>query len=210
MADPISMGIRSVASGGRALTEHRPDHFVLWLETPIGPMRAVADATHLLGLEFHDERPESETPVVPGPSAPLVQIEAELKAYFAGESAEFHTPMRIEGNALERKVWARLMQVPLGETCSYGDIARDTGTIEAVRVVARYCGANPVPVVIPCHPLHWLRRVTDRLRWRAVAQEMAAQARRPDAASGAVRASNLTRALQVRLTEPAGFPRRGR
>ncbi|MBC7283231.1 MAG: methylated-DNA--[protein]-cysteine S-methyltransferase [Hoeflea sp.] len=127
----------------------------LWIETPIGPMRAVADKTHLIGLEFHDERPDAdpdaESSGGPGRTAPLIQIEAELKAYFAEESAEFSTPLRIEGNDLERKVWARLMQVPLGETCSYGDIARDTGSIEAVRVVARYCGTNRIPVVIPCH-----------------------------------------------------------
>lgn len=133
------------------MDEHRPEHSVLWIETPIGPMRAVADETHLLGLEFHDESDKPEIQRRPVGNAPLMQIEAELKAYFAGESAEFRTPLRIEGNALERKVWERLMQVPLGETCSYGDIARDTATIEAVRVVAKYCGTNPIPVVIPCH-----------------------------------------------------------
>ncbi|MDP2120774.1 MAG: methylated-DNA--[protein]-cysteine S-methyltransferase [Hoeflea sp.] len=127
------------------------ERMVLWLDTPIGPMRAVADATYLTALEFHDERPGTGPIDAAGLSAPLVQIAAELEAYFAGKSAEFRTPLRIEGNDLERKVWARLMQVPLGETCSYGDIARDTGAIEAVRVVARYCGTNRLPVVIPCH-----------------------------------------------------------
>lgn len=130
---------------------HRPQHTALWLDTPVGPMRAVADETHLLGLEFHDECSDPEPARSPGLSAPLVQIEAELKAYFAGESAEFQTPLRTGGNDLERKVWARLMRVPLGETCSYGDIARETGSIDAVRVVARYCGTNPIPLVIPCH-----------------------------------------------------------
>ena len=135
------------------MSEHPPRQSVLWLDTPIGPMRAVADATHLLALEFHDQHPDPDTEPAdpPGPSAPLVQIATELEAYFAGESAVFRTPLRIEGNDLERKVWARLMQVPLGETCSYGDIARDTGSIEAVRAVARYCGTNRLPVVIPCH-----------------------------------------------------------
>ncbi|WP_052161776.1 methylated-DNA--[protein]-cysteine S-methyltransferase [Hoeflea sp. BAL378] len=133
------------------MTEQRQVQSVLWLDTPIGPMRAVADETHLLGLEFHDRRPEPEPFASSGLSAPLVRIEAELKAYFAGTGAEFHTPLKIEGNDLERKVWARLLDVPLGETCSYGDIARDTGAIESIRVVARYCGTNRFPVVIPCH-----------------------------------------------------------
>ena len=132
-------------------TDDHPNLSVLWLDTPIGPMRAVADETHLIGLEFHDERPDPEPSGPPGRSAPLVQIAGELKAYFAGESAEFRTPLRIEGNPLERKVWNRLMRVPLGETCSYGDIARDVDTIDAVRIVAKYCGTNRIPVVIPCH-----------------------------------------------------------
>ena len=123
----------------------------LWLDTPIGPMRAVADATHLLRLEFHDARPNSDPQIGNDPTPPLKQIEAELAAYFAGESAEFTTPLKIEGNPLERKVWDRLLAVPLGETCSYGDIARDVGSMDQVRVIARYCGTNPIPVVIPCH-----------------------------------------------------------
>ena len=133
------------------MADHQPEHVEMWLETPIGPMRAVADETHLLRLEFHDEAARPAMQEAAGRNAPLTQIAAELKAYFAGESAEFRTPLRIEGNALERKVWERLMQVPLGETCTYGDIARDTGSIESVRVVARYCGTNRIPVVIPCH-----------------------------------------------------------
>lgn len=87
------------------MAEQHLQHCVLWLETPIGPMRAVADATHLLRLEFYDERLDSEPPQAPGRSPPLVQIEAELKAYFAGDSAEFRTPLRTGGNELERKVW---------------------------------------------------------------------------------------------------------
>lgn len=133
------------------MTGPRPEYAEMWIDTPIGPMRAVADETHLVRLEFHDETPRGEIPVSAGSNAPLARIASELKGYFAGESAEFLTPLRIEGNALERKVWDRLMQVPLGETCSYGDIARDTGSIESVRVVARYCGTNRIPVVIPCH-----------------------------------------------------------
>lgn len=124
---------------------------VLWLDTPIGPMRALADETHLHGLEFHDHRPDDATGTGSAPTAPLAQIEAELAAYFSGRSAEFRTPLKIEGNELERKVWQRLQLVPLGETCSYGDIARDVDSIDSVRVVARYCGTNRIPVVIPCH-----------------------------------------------------------
>lgn len=136
------------------MSEEASELSTLWLETPIGPMRAVADQTHLHRLEFHDNRDATDalSADASGPrTAPLDQIEAELAAYFAAESADFTTPMKIEGNPLERKVWDRLMAVPLGETCSYGDIARDVDSIDAVRIIARYCGTNRIPVVIPCH-----------------------------------------------------------
>lgn len=133
------------------MDEDRPQLSELWLDTPIGPMRALADETHLHGLEFHDQWPADAAEPGPALTPPLKQIEAELAAYFAGECAEFRTPLRIEGTDLEQKVWDRLMLVPLGETCSYGDIARDVDTIDSVRVVARYCGTNRIPVVIPCH-----------------------------------------------------------
>lgn len=130
--------------------------FVLWIDTPIGPMRAIADEMHLFRLEFHDRREASEADMEnpgleEGRTAPLIQIEAELSAYFAGESAAFETPLRIEGSAFEQKVWRRLLEVPLGETCSYGDIARDIDTIESVRAVARANATNRIPIVIPCH-----------------------------------------------------------
>ena len=130
--------------------------FARWIETPVGPMRAVGDETHLLRLEFHDQRETFDADAAApgleeGLTAPLEQIEAELGAYFAGDSAEFKTPLRIEGSEFERKVWQRLLEVPLGETCSYGDIAREIDTIESVRAVARANATNRIPVVIPCH-----------------------------------------------------------
>lgn len=135
--------------------------FARWIDTPIRPMLAVASLTHLHRLEFHDARlSDDETrrrasdagrEIEMGSSAALDQIEAELAAYFSGRSADFKTPLAIEGSQFEKKVWQRLLEVPLGETCSYGDIARDIDTIEAVRAVARANATNRIPIVIPCH-----------------------------------------------------------
>ncbi|WEX77820.1 trifunctional transcriptional activator/DNA repair protein Ada/methylated-DNA--[protein]-cysteine S-methyltransferase [Sinorhizobium numidicum] len=149
------MGEAPATAQGRELL------FADWIETPLGPMVAVADQTHLHLLEFHDRKAlpaemeslkrKTRSAVVPGRTPPIDQIDAELKTYFAGNSGDFRTPMALDGSAFERQVWTKLSQIPLGETRSYSDIARETGTIQAVRAVARANGSNCIAIVVPCH-----------------------------------------------------------
>jgi AraC family transcriptional regulator, regulatory protein of adaptative response / methylated-DNA-[protein]-cysteine methyltransferase len=138
-----------------AMSQGRELLFVDWIETPLGPMVALADQTHLHLLEFHDRKAlpaEVESlAVASGRTPPIDQIEAELKAYFAGQSGDFRTPLALDGSAFERQVWTKLMKIPLGETRSYSDIAREVGTVRMVRAVARANGANCIAIVVPCH-----------------------------------------------------------
>ena len=60
-------------------------------------------------------------------------------------------PLDLQGTDFQRQVWAALMAIPLGETRTYGDIAREIGNPDSVRAVGRACGANPIPLIIPCH-----------------------------------------------------------
>ncbi|GEO83600.1 MULTISPECIES: methylated-DNA--[protein]-cysteine S-methyltransferase [Alphaproteobacteria] len=131
-----------------------------WFDTPVGDLVAVASATHLLVLGFEgdgspDERLERQRrhlglDVMPGGNAITAATGRQLKAYFAGELLDFTVPLAPSGSEFERKVWAELLSVPLGETCSYGDIARNVGGMETVRAVGKANGANPI-VIIPCH-----------------------------------------------------------
>lgn len=132
-----------------------------WFETPLGDMVAAADSTDLRFLEFREAtgrettlaslEARSRRPVVCGRNRLIDQIRAELEDYFAGKSASFRTPLAPEGSEFEKNVWAELLKVPLGETCSYGDIARAVGGMETVRAVGKANGANPIAIVIPCH-----------------------------------------------------------
>jgi O-6-methylguanine DNA methyltransferase len=77
------------------------------------------------------------------------------------------------GTPFQRKVWAALRQIPAGQTESYGRLAAALGTPKAARAVGSACGANPIPLLIPCHRvvpaagglggfsggLHWKRRL---------------------------------------------------
>ncbi|WP_215193198.1 bifunctional transcriptional activator/DNA repair protein Ada [Exiguobacterium sp. s95] len=132
-----------------------------WLDTPLGPMLAIADdaALHLLefvdrrGLEREIERLRlaARAVIVPGESIIFEQIGQELTDYFDGTLNKFATPRKLYGTPFQRLVWAELEQIPSGETISYQELAIRIGNPLAVRAVARANGANQLALVIPCH-----------------------------------------------------------
>jgi len=79
----------------------------------------------------------------------LVNALAQLRAYFAGELQNFDLPLHVDGSNFQRLVCESMLAIPFGETRTYGDIARDLGG--AAQPVGNACGANPIPVIIPCH-----------------------------------------------------------
>lgn len=75
----------------------------------------------------------------------------EIKEYLAGLRKEFNVPIRPQGTLFRMKVWEELQRIPYGETVTYGELARRIGNPNATRAVANACGANPLPILIPCH-----------------------------------------------------------
>jgi AraC family transcriptional regulator of adaptative response/methylated-DNA-[protein]-cysteine methyltransferase len=132
-----------------------------WIDTPLGPMVAVADRSRLWLLEFMDRRAlPSELDAVRqaagaaiglGRFPPTESIALELSAYFAGAADGFATPLAPYGSPFARSVWAALRRIPYGRTCSYGDIAAALGRPGAARAVARANGANRFALIVPCH-----------------------------------------------------------
>ena len=132
-----------------------------WIATPLGDMIAISSGSHLHLLEFVERRAlpteiarlrqRAKGDLGIGGSAPTEQIRAELADFFAGRSADFRTPLTLDGSAFTRAVWAELRQIPPGATVSYSEIARRVGQPSAIRAVARANGANQLALVIPCH-----------------------------------------------------------
>lgn len=131
-----------------------------WLETPIGPMLAVVgdDGLHL--LEFAERRAlpgelarlQRRRSVVFGEHALAERVRQGLAAYFDGRCGALdELPLAAAGSAFEAAVWSALRRIPVGETRSYGDLARTLGRPTAARAVARANGANQVALVVPCH-----------------------------------------------------------
>jgi O-6-methylguanine DNA methyltransferase len=76
----------------------------------------------------------------------------ELELYFDGKLSEFKTGIEIpEGTPFQMAVWRKLLDIPYGETATYGEVAERVGKPGAARAVGNAVGANPIPIVIPCH-----------------------------------------------------------
>jgi methylated-DNA-[protein]-cysteine S-methyltransferase len=87
-------------------------------------------------------------PTGPGAAA-VVQ---RLEAYFAGDAAALEgIAVAPDGTEFQKRVWAAIARIPLGETISYAKLAVEAGSPRAVRAAGTACGANPVAVIIPCH-----------------------------------------------------------
>lgn len=76
---------------------------------------------------------------------------AELESYLAGELREFQSPLDLRGTEFQMKVWREIRTIPYATTCSYREIAERIGHPRAYRAVGTANGANPIPIIIPCH-----------------------------------------------------------
>jgi O-6-methylguanine DNA methyltransferase len=131
-------------------------------QTPIGPLHLFSTHRGLVKLALPNESyAEAEAYVrrVLG-SVTLREDEAAqaqalnaLAAYFAGSGRAFNIALDPRGTPFQRLVWDAVAAVPYGETRTYGTIARNIGRPAAVRAVGAANGANPLPIIIPCHRL---------------------------------------------------------
>jgi len=132
-----------------------------WVETPLGPMLAIAGDEGLELLEFVDRRAleqeltrlrrKLESAIVPGDHPILDRTAIQMGEYFGGTRQQFDLPLRQRGSEFQLRVWRALCDIPYGETRSYGDIARQVGSAGAVRAVGTTNGLNQIAIVVPCH-----------------------------------------------------------
>jgi AraC family transcriptional regulator of adaptative response/methylated-DNA-[protein]-cysteine methyltransferase len=147
-----------------APTDFNKHHNILkaaWLDTPLGPMLAIANEEALYLLEFVDRRGlereverlrmRAKAAIIPGSTAPILSIEKELAAYFVGELRGFKTPLHLMGSPFQKLAWDTLMRIPYGETRTYAKLAASMGSPTAYRAAANANGANQLAIIIPCH-----------------------------------------------------------
>jgi len=134
---------------GNPLNTESP--FLRRLPSPIGRIELTSDGEALTGLaiehggtlprEHEDERT----------CGVLDDAAEQLAEYFAGKRRSFDVPLSSSGTAFQRSVWQELKQLPFGSAVSYADIGRATGRPTAGRAVGGAVGANPIPIIVPCH-----------------------------------------------------------
>lgn len=127
------------------------------LDSPLGPMILAASTQGLCGVWFEgqrhgpsEERMQSWTPRTSNDL--LQEASRQLQAYFAGEIQRFDLPLDLSaGTPFQQAVWQALLNIPLGASQSYGDLARRLANPKAVRAVGAAVGRNPVSIIVPCH-----------------------------------------------------------
>ncbi len=117
-----------------------------YIQTPLGDIGISEDGGAITEVFFGLRQPGEDA------SSPLLEKAAnQLREYFAGRRRNFDLPLAPQGTPFSQRVWAALLKIPYGETCSYGDIARAVGSPKAFRAVGMANNRNPIAIVIPCH-----------------------------------------------------------
>jgi methylated-DNA-[protein]-cysteine S-methyltransferase len=133
--------------------------FTASLNTIVGPLSVHEDGGAIVRLNWE----AAASGPVSGPAAAAAATDAagaddtpllrealsQLTAYFDHRLTVFDLPLRVGGSDFQRAVCDAMCAIPFGETRTYGDIARDLG--RPAQPVGNACGANPIPVIIPCH-----------------------------------------------------------
>lgn len=126
------------------------------LKSPLGPITLISTEKGLNSLLFEPSYLSIQN--FQTASIPLNIINAQdsnaaqqLIEYFEGRRKEFAIPLDLDGTPFRKKVWKALLSIPYGQTMSYGQIASHIGKPKASRAVGQACGANPVPIIVPCH-----------------------------------------------------------
>jgi methylated-DNA-[protein]-cysteine S-methyltransferase len=115
------------------------------LTVPFGVLGIRCDDRAVTGIDFLPvtEKPQRAT------SAFAKTVCGQLLRYFEDPDTQFTVPLKLNGTPHQNKIWQAMCNIPRGETRSYGELA--AGLKSAAQAVGQACGANPIPIIIPCH-----------------------------------------------------------
>lgn len=123
-------------------------------DSPVDTLLLLADERGLMEVRFAGNTGDALGQVEGGwseGSDVLVDCVKQLDAYFAGELTEFDLPLVYSGTDFQQQVMHALRDIPFGETCSYGELAKKLGREGAARAVGSANRRNPLPIIVPCH-----------------------------------------------------------
>jgi methylated-DNA-[protein]-cysteine S-methyltransferase len=126
------------------------------IDSPLGRIELTSDgeAITFLSIEGVEGSPHGRLQHGGRPGEPdkvIKQATKELGEYFAGKRKDFDVPVKLAGTEFQQAIWHELLNIPYGGHASYGDLAARAGNPKAARAVGGAVGANPVPIIVPCH-----------------------------------------------------------
>ena len=116
------------------------------MHSPVGPLGLRQENGSIVGLSFGGAVPDAAPP-----TELLGEARSQLNQYFAGTRKTFDLPLHFGGTEFQHAVWEALLDIPYGETRTYGQIAAAIGRPKAVRAVGQAIGSNPIGILVPCH-----------------------------------------------------------
>lgn len=122
--------------------------------SPVGALTLIASDKGLSAILWENDKPGRVrlSPLTRDDQhAILLETEKQLQDYFAGKLKRFTVTLDFKGTDFQKQVWQQLLQIPFGETRSYGQIAHLIGNPKAMRAVGAANGKNPISIIAPCH-----------------------------------------------------------
>jgi methylated-DNA-[protein]-cysteine S-methyltransferase len=122
------------------------------LPSPVGDLTVVAESGSLVRLSMGGPKGGVDAAGLGRrDDRGLATAVKQLEEYFRGWRTTFELSLAPEGNSFQHRVWELLMQIPYGQTRSYGDLARALGDVTLSQAVGAANGRNPIAIVVPCH-----------------------------------------------------------
>ncbi len=122
------------------------------IPSPIGELLLIARNGSLQEIRFENDGREFAPEVGAREGGELLErVASQLAEYFARRRRTFELPLGPLGTPFQLQVWRELERIPVGETITYGQLARRVGNPRASRAVGAANGKNPLPIIVPCH-----------------------------------------------------------
>ncbi|MBE9464454.1 methylated-DNA--[protein]-cysteine S-methyltransferase [Dyadobacter sp. UP-52] len=130
------------------------EYFFKTMESPVGKLILVASEQGLSSVLWEKDDPDStgiSFGIKDGSHPVLLETEKQLNEYFAKKRKDFSLKLDFQGTEFQKKVWEALLAIPFGETRTYGQVAKQIGSPQAVRAVGGAANKNPIAIIAPCH-----------------------------------------------------------
>ncbi len=122
------------------------------MDSPVGALLLAGEksALHYLSFPGGNKAFEPSDDWIEN-AKPFEEVKRQLEAYFAGKLKVFDLPLKLKGTDFQKRIWQALPIIKFGKTQSYGWLAQQVDSPKASRAVGAANGANPIPIILPCH-----------------------------------------------------------